>query len=371
MILIEDAGQTEFRAVLRTFLAEHSTSEQVRAAMASDLGYDVELWRRLAADLGVLGLVVPEKYGGAGAGHVERAILAGELGRALAPVPFLSSAVMAVDVLQSLGDASACAELLPDLASGQRIAAVAIAEPDHDGAFDLSPGVVKADAHGDEWRIHGTKSPVIGGDMADVLLVLAQAPDGPAFFLIDTAAPEVTRTPLRTLDPTRPLTHFDLTGVAARRLAGDAATAERQARDLFTVALAAEQAAAMGRALELTVDYARERMQFGRPIGSYQAVKHGCADMYCAWEQALSAVRFAAWAADHAPDDLPVAAALARVFVPPACFAAARSMVHYHGGMGYTWEHDAQLFYKRAKAVELLLGSPGRQRLQLADALAI
>ena len=127
----------------------------------------------------------------------------------------------------------------------------------------------------------------------------------------------------------------------------------------------------MGRALEMTVDYARERTQFGRAIGSYQAVKHGCADTYCSWEQAVSAVRYAAWVADAAPGELPLAAALAGVYAGPAYFAAARNMVHFHGGMGYTWEHDAHLFYKRAKASEVLLGRPSLLRLQLADALAI
>jgi alkylation response protein AidB-like acyl-CoA dehydrogenase len=366
MRLLLDAEQEALRAAVRDLLTDRAGSAQVRAAMESDTGIDRDLWTRLGRDLDVLGLVVPEKLGGAGAGHVERAVVAEELGRALAPSPFLASAVLATDALLALDDAAAQQDLLPRMVSGEIVVALAAAEP---GA-PWGPGRTTATETAGGWTLDGVKTPVVAGDLADEFLVVANAPDGTAWFRV--AAADVTRTTLTSLDPTRRLASVTLTGAAAVRLesADPRATLERVA-DLAAVALAAEQLGGLQKVLETTTEYAKIRVQFGRAIGSYQAVKHGLADMYSAWEQALSAVRYAAWAADHAPDELGTAAALVASYVGPAYFAAAAAGVQYHGGIGYTWEHDAHLYYKRAKSTELLFGSVASQRARLADRLDI
>jgi alkylation response protein AidB-like acyl-CoA dehydrogenase len=365
--LVPTAEQEDLRTAVRDLLADHADPSRVREAFGSEAGYDPDLWRRLGRDLGVLGLTVPESSGGAGAGHVERAVVAEELGRALVPSPFLGSAVLAVDLLSALGDTS----VLPDLASGERVGAVAVAAAPGPGGILDPGGAVKAD--GD--RLTGRAAPVLDGAVADVLLVLAETGDGPRFFRVDAGADGGTdglhRTPLRSLDPTRRLARVELDSVRATPLDGDAVAALARVADLAAAAVAAEQVGVMAHAVEQTVAYATEREQFGRQIGSYQAVKHGLADMYVATELATPVARAVAWAADHDPDGLPLAAAVARVQVGPAAFAVADGMVRYHGGVGYTWEHDAHLHYKRAKSDELLFGSPSRHRARLADLIGL
>lgn len=356
MKLLLTAEQEALRAAVRELLTDRSDT---RSAMESPDGFDRGLWTRLGRDLDVLGLVVPEELGGAGAGHVDRAVVAEELGRALAPSPFLASAVLATDVLLALGDT----EPLPRMVTGERIVAVAVAEP---GA-PWGPGATTARETADGWVLDGRKTPVIAGDVADEFLVLATGPDGPSWF----RTTEVARTTLTTLDPTRRLAAITLAGARAERLAGDALAVRDRVADLAAVALAAEQLGGLQRVLETTTEYAKIRVQFGRAIGSYQAVKHGLADIHVDWEQALSAVRYAAWTADEAPDELPVAAALVATYVGPVYFRAAAAGIQFHGGIGYTWEHDAHLYYKRAKSTELLFGPPTRQRARLADRLGI
>ena len=345
MQLVPGPEAEELRAAVRSFLDKHAPAA-LRACVDDGSGYDLALWRRLGTELGVLGLAVPEELGGAGAGHVERAVLAEELGRSLLPSPFLGSAVLATDLLVALGDPTG---LLPALVAGERVAAV----------VRPRPGAVRVDGA----RLTGAGGPVVDGDVADDLLVVV---DGEVFGL-DAAAPGVGRRTLRTLDPTRRQVRIELDDAPATRLGADAGTVT----DLARVALAAEQAGLMGAATERTVAYVGDRVQFGRPVGSYQAVKHGCADMYVATEQAVSAARAAAWTADHDRAALPLAAAVAEVFVGPAAFGVAAAMVLFHGGTGYTWEHDAHLFYKRAKADELILGTPARSRARLAELMEV
>ncbi|MQA13225.1 MAG: acyl-CoA dehydrogenase [Pseudonocardiaceae bacterium] len=372
MQLVLDQQQQELRTAVRKFLADHSPPERVRAVMdGSDVtdGYDRELWRRLATELGLVGLVVPEQHGGSGAGHVERCVVAEELGRVLTPVPFLASAVLAVDTLLALDDVAAQAELLPQLASGDLVGAVAVAEPG--GSWYTAATGTTASMRDGTWVLDGCKTHVVSGDVAEFVLVHARTPEGTGWFLASGDAPGLRRTPLRTLDPTRQLSRLDFAATPVRPLAGDAAAVLAAVTDRAVVALAAEQVGGMERVLEMTTEYAKVRVQFGRTIGSYQAVKHGCADMYSAVEQACSALRYAAWTADHDTAQLPLAAALAQVVVSPAYFQATADTVVLHGGIGYTWEHDAHLYYKRAKTSELLFGSGEQQRQRLADRLGI
>ncbi|MFI0462646.1 acyl-CoA dehydrogenase family protein [Saccharopolyspora sp. 5N102] len=360
MQLVLTREQRELRSAVRKFLAEHAPPARVRELIDGD-GHDAGLWRRLAGELGATGLVVPEEHGGSGAGHVERAVVLEELGRALAPVPFLASAVLATDVLLALDDTEAQAELLPRLAAGELIGAVS-------WDAESAPTATRRDG---SWVLDGRAPQVLSGDIADFVLVYAGTEQGGSWFRVD-GADGVPRTPLRTLDPTRRIARLDFAGTPARQLSTEDADAVlAEVRDTAAVALAAEQLGGMERVLEMTVEYAKVRVQFGRAIGSYQAVKHRCADMYSAWEQAHSAVRHAAWTADEDRAQLPLAAAMVQVLVSPAYFQAAADTVQLHGGIGYTWEHDAHLYYKRAKTSELLLGTPGQQRARLADALAI
>lgn len=232
-----------------------------------------------------------------------------------------------------------------------------MAVADESGEWGTSAQRVRATADGAGWRLDGSIAPVLSGDAADVLLVCAATPDGTGWF--EVSADDVAVAALRTLDPTRGMARLDFSSSPARLLPTTAPAAVLSAvRDRAAVAVTAEQVGVMGRILEMTADYARLRVQFGRPIGSYQAVKHACADMYSACQQARAVLRHAAWAADHAPDELGHAAALARASVAAEAFRTAATGLQLHGGIGYTWEHDAHLHYKRAKTCELLLGSP-------------
>ncbi|MDT7638346.1 MAG: hypothetical protein QOC83_2634, partial [Pseudonocardiales bacterium] len=296
MQLVLDSEQRELRSAVRKFLLDQSPSAKVRAAMVSESGYDAELWRRLGAELGLIGLVVPEEYGGSGAGHVERSVVLEELGRALVPSPFLATAVLAVDALLALDDEAARAELLPALAAGERIGTAAVAEGS--GDWDRSGGTTTATERDGQWVLDGVKTLVLAGDIADLVLVYAATPDGPGWFAVDSPpdnpAAGLERTTLTGIDPTRRLARLRFAATPARPLtSADPAAALDLVADLAAVALAAEQLGGLERAMEVTVDYAKVRVQFGRPIGSYQAVKHGCADMYSAWEHGVSVVRYA------------------------------------------------------------------------------
>lgn len=220
------------------------------------------------------------------------------------------------------------------------------------------------------WVVDGRARRVVSGDIADVVLVQATTGQGTAWFRV--RGEHVARTPLRTLDPTRRLVDLDFAAAPAEPLStSDPDAVRARVRDLAAVALSAEQLGGMARVLEMTAEYAKVRVQFGRAIGSFQGVKHRLADMCCALEQAEAAVRYAAWAADAAAEELPLAAALVQVLVAPATFQAAADTVQLHGGIGYTWEHDAHLYYKRAKTSELLLGTPDQNRARLADLLQV
>jgi len=368
LVLTEE--QEELRDSIRRFLADHSPMSRVRQTIETTEGYDRALWDRMAADLSLQGVAVPDTCGGAGFGHVELSIVMEELGRALVPSPFLASAVLATSALLALDDADAMREQLPSIAAGHTIATLAVAE---DGrGWDGSSLTTSAALGGDGWLLQGTKKPVVDGFHADLVLVVADAGGELGFFAVDGDAPGLSRTRLAGLDLTRQLASLEFSGVPARRLVCEDATgALNHVLDLASIALAAEQLGGLQRCLEMSVDYAKARAQFGRPIGSFQAVKHLCADMHVAMELARSAVRYAAWTADAAPDELAVAAGLARAYCSEAFFKVAADTIQVHGGIGFTWEHDAHLYYRRAKSSELLLDGPVQVRERLAERLGV
>ncbi|MEV4254936.1 acyl-CoA dehydrogenase family protein [Spirillospora sp. NPDC049652] len=359
MRLIPTEEQRELAATVRSFLADRVPMARVREVAGSDEPYDRTAWARLSSELGLAGLAVPEEHGGSGAGFGEVAAVLEELGAALAPVPYFS-AVVAASLLVAL-DAK---DLLPDVASGETVAVLAAPEEALPAGRLLDRG---------EWVLEGMVERVPDATAAGLLLVVASTgTDRRGVFAVAPDAPGLAVTPLTSFDLTRPQARVELGGVPARLLGpSDAGAVIDRTADVARVLLAAEQLGGLRRCLDVIVEYAKLRVQFGRYVGSFQGVKHKLADMHCVLEQAESVVRYAVWAADEAPDELPEAAALAASFLGRAYFQVARDHLLLHGGIGFTWEHDAHLYYKRAKADELMLGAPRTHRARLATALGL
>ncbi|TDP39426.1 acyl-CoA dehydrogenase family protein [Nocardia ignorata] len=333
----------EFRSSVRALLAKHATPEALRAAMDSDLGYDPKLWQLLCEQVGVAALAVPEQWGGVGASLVESLMVVGELGRVLSGVPMLGSAVLGVQAVLLTGDEQACERLLPGLAEGSRTAALCWA--DAQGWDDYG---VRAEGG----SLSGTAHYVLHGAQADVLLVLTA--DG--LFETSPTAAGVTVTPTPGLDHTRALASITFTETPATRL-GDPGT---RLRDIAWAALAAEQVGAARRCLEMTVEYTSARVQFGRPIGSFQALKHRMADMYVLVESAESAALLAAQSLAAGSDSAAEDVWVARTYCTEAFSTVAAETIQLHGGIAITWEHDAHLYFKRAHATTELFGTARR-----------
>ncbi|KAF0847897.1 acyl-CoA dehydrogenase family protein [Nocardia caishijiensis] len=333
----------EFRSSVRALLTKHATPEALRAAMQTDLGYDEKLWRMLCDQVGVAALAVPEEWGGVGATLVESLMVVGELGRVLSGVPMLGSAVLGVQAILLAGNEEACARLLPDLADGSRTAALCWADADGWESFG-----VRSDGE----TLTGTAQYVLNGAQADVLLVLTER----GLFETSSTAPGVTVTPTPGLDPTRSLASITFAETPATRIGDPGA----RLRDVAWAALAAEQVGAARRCLEMTVEYTGARVQFGRPIGSFQALKHRMADMYVLVESAESAALLAAHSLAAGSDSAAEDVWVARAYCTEAFNAVAAETIQLHGGIAITWEHDAHLYFKRAHATAQLFGTARR-----------
>lgn len=360
----EDAEQ--LRAVVREFLAKRSDETAVRAQMESEHGYDPMVWRQSAEELGLPGLVVPERFGGGGASAIELGVVFEEMGAALYCGPFLSTAGLVVTALVELGDEEAAAQYLPGIAAGDHVAALAWS--------GSSPGASAMTARraGDSWTVSGAADIVVDGCAADLLLVAARTPLGCSLFAVDGNAAGLARTPLVALDSTRRLASviFDDCPASLLGTEGGAGYALRRTRDLAALYLAAEQLGGAARVLEMAVGYARTRYQFGRPIGSFGPIKHRCADMLVDVEAARSVVYHGLWTAVHDPDNLALSASLARAVCSDAYTRLSANNIQIHGGVGFTWEHPAHLYLKRAKSSALLLGSASVHRARLAEVVA-
>ncbi|MEV6162237.1 acyl-CoA dehydrogenase family protein [Streptomyces sp. NPDC052052] len=348
--------QEELRSAVRSLLTRHEGAAA---------------WGPLAEQIGVAGLAVPEEYGGAGGGARDVHVLMEELGRSLSPLPFLGSAVLTAGALLASGDKEACGRLLPGLAEGSSVGTLAWAE---EGSWD--PESVHAEAvpgPGGTWLVTGTKEHVLDWPQIDVLLVAARTAAGISLFEVAPDAAGAHREPVVTMDSTRSQARWILNGAEGRLIGvdGDGARVLAHVRDLACAALAAEQVGAAGRCLDLTVAYAMDRVQFGRPIGSFQAVKHRLADAYVLVESARSAALGAAFAADEDPAALPRAAAVAKSVCSEAFSAVAGDMIQLHGGIGITWEHDAHRYFKRAHGAGELFGSAALHRARLAAELGL
>lgn len=370
--------QTLIRDSVRDFLAEHGASARVRAAMATERGYDENTWRALV-EMGWTGLPFEEAHGGAGLGQVELAIVQQELGRCLLPSPFFASICLAASAVQCAATEQQRAQWLPALASGRSIGALAVTGRKGRAGLDAIDVEIKRD--GASWRLSGAASFVVSGHVADVLIVAARAPgsrgrEGVDLIVLPATMPDVRIETLVMMDETRRCARvtFDRVRVADDAILGSpgqSAVALERALQLAQIALSAEQAGGAEGALEMTVSYAKERVQFGRVIGSFQAVKHRLADMMVMVEAAKSAIYYAAVTADEQGAELPEAAALAKAYCSDAFNHCAGGAIQLHGGIGFTWEHDAHLYFKRARGSSTLLGDATYHREQIARRLGL
>jgi alkylation response protein AidB-like acyl-CoA dehydrogenase len=363
--------QDELRRMVSRFLQEKSPETEVRRLMATTDGYDPEVWSQMAEQLGLLGLIIPEEFGGSGFSYVELIVVLEEMGAALLCAPYFSTVALATNALLTSGDDAAKAAYLPGIAAGETIATLATTEPS--GKWELDAIELPATRSGDGWVLNGTKRFVIDGHLASLILVAARTDAGLSLFAVDGEAAGLTRTPLSTMDQTRKQAElvFENTPATLIGTDGGAGVGLTKTLQLACVALAAEEVGGAQRVLDQSVDYAKNRIQFGRPIGSFQAIKHKCADMLLEVESAKSAAYYAGWAAAEDNDELPIVSSLAKSYCSDAYFHAAGENIQIHGGIGFTWEHHAHLYFKRAKSSELLLGDPAYHRELIAEQLGI
>ncbi|MEO3823974.1 acyl-CoA dehydrogenase family protein [Actinomadura sp. B10D3] len=340
--------ENDLRASVRDVLGDKAPWTAVLAATEKDEPYDADLWRAVAGQLGCAGLPVPEDLGGAGATWRETAVVMEELGRSAAPVPFLTSSVVATAALLAAGER----DLLARLAAGERIAVPAV-------PFSTGPGDATETVRVEDGTLTGEVTSVADGLAADVLLV----PAGGALWAVDAA--DAGRTAVTSLDMTRRLADITLSGAPARRVA-EGETAVRTALLTGAAMLASEQLGLAERCLDDTVAYVKTRYQFGRPVGSYQGLKHRLADLWTSVTQARAVARHAASCVAAGDEDTPVAVAVAQAHCSAVAVKAAEECVQMHGGTGFTWEHPAHLYLKRAKADSIALGTPDRHRAALA-----
>lgn len=365
--------QEMLRDSVRSFLAAKLPIERTRELMETDTGFDAAIWAEMAA-LGWMGMAIPEEYGGFGFTDQELNIVVEEMGRTLAAVPFFSTAVLGANaVLHSNSDAHR-KELLPRIASGEL--RVALAHVDAGGTWDPDNVDMTATKQDDGWVLNGTKAFVIDGHTADVVIATARSDKGVSLFVVDGSAEGLERRRVETMDMTRK--QAELTFSNVRVQAGALAGAEgggdailRHVLEHAITSLACEQVGGAQMCLEMSVEYAKVRVQFGRAIGSFQAIKHKCADMLMNVESARSTAYYASWAAAAEDEELAIVAPLAKSVCSDAYFAAAADTIQIHGGIGFTWEHDAHLYFKRAKTSQLLFGDPVSHRRTLADQLGL
>jgi alkylation response protein AidB-like acyl-CoA dehydrogenase len=378
MILGVSTEQEELRASVRRFLADRVPITAVRALMDGTDGGDPAVWEMAGKQLGLQGIAIPEEYGGSGFTFAEQAIVLEELGAALYGGPYLASAVLAAGALLASGDEAAKKAYLPGIASGELIATLAFTEEDGSWEPDASrltatpasPGTASGVGG---WRLDGRKSFVLDGHTAGLILVIGRTDSGLSLFSLPGDADGLTRTPLPTLDQTRKLARLDFAGVPATLIGSDGAGQALLSRvlDIAAIAQAAEQLGGAQRALDMAVEYAKVRHQFGRPIGSFQAIKHRCADLLLEVESLRSAVVYAAAAVAEDSAEIPVVAALVKAYASDVYFHVAAENIQIHGGIGFTWEHDAHLYFKRAKASELFLGDATLHRERLATRIGL
>ncbi|MGE5565036.1 MAG: acyl-CoA dehydrogenase family protein [Parcubacteria group bacterium] len=344
--------QKFLKSEARKFLEARCSSAVVRGVLDNaERSYDETLWKGVA-EQGWLGTAIPEEHGGLGLGHVELCAIAEELGRAVAPIPFASTVYFLAEAIMLAGSDEQKAKWLPKIAAGEVIGCFATSE----GPGPVTPASIQSRVEGG--KLSGTKIPVTDGDIADVAVVLANEGGRPGLFLVDLAG--VKREVLKTLDPTRGVAKITFDGAPAERLgaAGEGFALTEAVFDRAAVLLAFEQVGGADRCLEMAKEYALGRYAFGRVIAGYQAIKHKLADMYVKNEVARSNAYYGAWALNTNAPELPVAASAARIAGSEAYWFASKENIQTHGGMGFTWDVDAHLFYRRSRQLALVAGAP-------------
>jgi acyl-CoA dehydrogenase len=340
----------QLRDEARRFLSERCPTSVPRRILEGGEPYDRALWQSMA-EMGWTGAAIPEEYGGAGLGHLAVCVLAEELGHAVAPVPFSSSVYLATEAIKLFGSDAQKQQYLPKLAAGELVGTFAMAE--RPGPADPR----KLTAHVASGHLSGTKLAVPDGDVANFAVVAVHGGNAPWLHLVDLGGSGVTRATVTTIDPTRSHARIVFDGAAAEPLPdSEGAESVRRLLDCAAVMLAFEQVGCAQAALEMARDYARERYAFGRPIGSFQAIKHKLADVYIAVELARSNAYYGAWALHSDAAELPIAASVARISACDAGWLASKENIQTHGGMGFTWQMDCQFYYRRAKLHALALG---------------
>jgi alkylation response protein AidB-like acyl-CoA dehydrogenase len=362
--------QEELRNIVRSFMEDKSPESAVRDLMETDGGYDEAVWAQMAEQLGLQSLIIPEEYGGQGFGYVELIVVLEEMGRSLICSPFFSTVVLATNALLQSGNAAAMEKHLPGIASGETIATLALAEAN--GRWDADGVAIEASGDSDSVTLSGEKMFVIDGSTANLIIVAARSNGGVHLYTVDGDAAGLTRESLSTMDQTRKQARLTFDNTPAEHLA-DTNNFEMMSTilDLAAVGLAAEQVGGAQFVMEMAVQYAKDRVQFGRPIGSFQAIKHKCADMLLEVESAKSAAYYAGWCAAEMNDELPSVASLAKAYCSEAYFHCAAENIQIHGGIGFTWEHPAHLYFKRAKSSELMFGDPAYHRELLAQRIGL
>jgi len=348
----------------RDYLDENAPLATCREVLESDQPYARDLWKG-AAELGWLGTVIPEEYGGAGFGHLELAVIAEEVGRALAPIPFSSSVYLATEALLLAGTDAQKQKYLPGLASGASIGTFALAEkPGQNGAEGV-------EARFDGGRLSGSKLPVPDGDVANFAVVAARTEKGVSLVIADLGGDGVEKRTLSSFDPSRSQARLRFDGASAELLGeeGQGVALAMRLLDRAAVLMAFEQLGGATRAFEITKDFAMGRFAFGRPIASFQVIKHNLADRWCDIELARSNSYYGAWALSNDEPELGVAASVARISASDAYTKTSEDMVQIHGGVGYTWEYDCHLFYRRAQLLAAALGNPASWKHKLIDRL--
>ncbi len=365
--------QEELRRYVRQWLESKQPIEAVRKSMETVDGFDRSAWQEVA-ELGWQAMAIPEAYGGAGFGFLELAVLLEEQGRTLYAGPFLSTVILAANALLIAGSEEQRQEWLPRIAAGEAVATVAWTEPS--GRWDEAGVEATAAPSDGRWVLNGVKRFVLDGHSADLVIVAARTDAGVSLFAVPAGAAGMTRVRLDTMDMTRTQAEIvlDEVEVPAEALVGaDGGGWAVIARitDIAAVALALEQVGGAQACLDMSVAYAKDRVQFGRPIGSFQAIKHKCADMLVQVESARPAAYYAAWAVSEDSDEQRTVIPLAKAYCSEAYFHCAAENIQIHGGIGFTWEHDAHLYFKRAKSSELLFGDPAHHRAVLADRIGL
>jgi alkylation response protein AidB-like acyl-CoA dehydrogenase len=371
MDLTFSAEHEALREMTRKFLAERMPVLKARELMETPEGYSREVWRQLAQQLGLQGLIIPEHHGGSGADYVALTVVLEEMGRNLFAGPYFATVALAANAILASGDSVAMDDYLPGIAAGDLSGTLAVTEDN--GSWELGDVQCRAVKSGRDYVIDGHKAFVLDGHVAGLVLVVARTEEGLSLLSVEGDADGLARHPLVTIDMTRRYARLVFNGTPARLIGtdGQARAALVKTLQLAAVALAAEQVGGAQACLETSVQYAKDRVQFGRPIGSFQAVKHRCADMLVAVESAKSAAYYAARAAAADSAELPIVASLAKAFCSEAYFQVAADNIQVHGGMGFTWEHDAHLYFKRAKSSELMFGDAPYHRELLVRNLGL